>query len=154
MAASAQPAHSPVQHFITRWSNATPSERANSQLFLAELCDLLNVSRPDPKHDSGYSFEHVVTEQHVDGTTSSGRIDLYKRACFVLESKQFQEAKAEQTQLELAAQQAGVIKKKKSSQPVRGTGAWDDAMTGRKLSCLHPKSKALNSFASAMTPYS
>ena len=28
----------------------------------------------------------------------------------------------------MAAQEAGVIEKKKSSQPVRGTGAWDDAM--------------------------
>lgn len=120
---------SDVSAFIARWSNATPSERANSQLFLAELCDVLGVDRPDPKHDSGYCFEHVVTEQHVDGSTSQGRIDLYKRACFVLESKQFQEAKAEQSDLELTAQQAGVIEKKKSSQPVRGTGAWDDAMT-------------------------
>src|SRR3954463_1807348 len=66
-----------VQSFITRWSNATPSERANSQLFLAELCDLLGVDRPDPTHNSGYSFEQVITEHHVDGTTSSGRIDLY-----------------------------------------------------------------------------
>jgi hypothetical protein len=46
----------------------------------------------------------------------------------VLESKQFQAAKAAASQLELAAQKAGVIEKKKSSQPVRGTGAWDDAM--------------------------
>ena len=37
-------------------------------------------------------------------------------------------AKAAASQLELAAQEAGVIAKKKSSQPVRGTGAWDDAM--------------------------
>jgi hypothetical protein len=126
MAVSDQP---DVPSFIARWSNATPSERANSQLFLTELCDLLAVERPDPKPDSGYSFEHVITEQHVDGSTSSGRIDLYKRGCFVLESKQFQEAQAKQTELELVAQQAGVVEKKKSSQPVRGTGAWDDAMT-------------------------
>ena len=46
----------------------------------------------------------------------------------MLESKQFQAAKAAASQLELAAQEAGVIAKKKSSQPVRGTGAWDDAM--------------------------
>ena len=46
----------------------------------------------------------------------------------MLESKQFQAAKAAASQLELAAQEAGVIEKKKSSQPVRGTGAWDDAM--------------------------
>ncbi len=45
-----------------------------------------------------------------------------------MESKQFQAAKAAASQLELAAQEAGVIEKKKSSQPVRGTEAWDDAM--------------------------
>lgn len=79
-----------VNSFIARWANASASERANSQLFLAELCDVLGVERPDPRLDSGYSFEHVVVERHVDGTTSQGRIDLYKRGCFVLESKQFQ----------------------------------------------------------------
>jgi hypothetical protein len=40
----------------------------------------------------------------------------------------FQAAKAATSQLELAAQEAGIIEKKKSSQPVRGTGAWDDAI--------------------------
>ena len=117
-----------VNAFITRWSAATASERANSQLFLAELCDILAVPRPDPQHASGYAYEHAVTEHHADGTTSQGRIDLYKRACFVLESKQFQEARAATSQLQLAAEEAGVVAKKKSSQPVRGTGAWDDAM--------------------------
>jgi hypothetical protein len=53
---------------------------------------------------------------------------MYKRQCFVLESKQFQAAKAAASQLELAAQEAGVIEKKKSSQPVRDTETWDDAM--------------------------
>jgi hypothetical protein len=117
-----------TEAFISRWSAASPSERANSQLFLAELCDALEIPRPDPKQHSGYAFEHPVTEHHLDGTTSQGRIALYKRACFVLESKQFQEAKAEASQLQLAAEEAGVVAKKKSSQPVRGTGAWDDAM--------------------------
>ncbi len=78
--------------------------------------------------EKGYAFEYEVTEHHPDGSTTKGRIDLYKRGCFVLESKQFQAAKAAGTQLELAAQEARVIEKKKSSQPVRGTGAWDDAM--------------------------
>jgi hypothetical protein len=117
-----------VQKFISHWSAASPSERANSQPFLIELCDLLDVPRPDPQPDKGYFFEFPVVEQHPDGTTSNGRIDLYRRARFVLESKQFQEAKAKASQLELAAAEAGVVSLKKSSQPVRGTGAWDDAM--------------------------
>ena len=117
-----------VGEFIAHWSAASPSERANSQAFLLDLCDLLEVPRPDNQPLAGYFFEYPVTEPHADGTTSAGRIDLYKRACFVLESKQFQEARAEASQLELAAREAGVIEKKKSSQPVRGSNAWDDAM--------------------------
>lgn len=117
-----------ISGFIAHWSAATPSERANSQAFLLELCDLLEVPPPDNHPNAGYFFEYPVTEHHPDGSKTNGRIDLYKRACFVLESKQFQEARAEATQLELAAEQAGVHTRKKSSQPVRGTGAWDEAM--------------------------
>jgi hypothetical protein len=117
-----------VEDFIAHWSAASPSERANSQPFLLDLCEVLEVARPDNHPANGYFFEFLVVEQHPDGTTSTGRIDLYKRACFVLESKQFQEAKAEASQLELAAEEAGILAKKKSSQPVRGTGAWDEAM--------------------------
>jgi len=114
--------------FISRWSKASPSERANSQLFLSELCDLLCLPHPDATRDHGYAFEFPVTQHHPDGSTTPGRIDLYKRGCFVLESKQFQAAQAAASQLELVAQEAGLADKKKSGQPVRGTGAWDDAM--------------------------
>jgi len=117
-----------VQDFISYWSAASASERANSQPFLLDLCDLLGVPRPDPHPANGYFFEFPIVEHNPDGTTSNGRIDLYRRAHFVLESKQFQEAKAKASQLELAAEEAGVVSRKKSSQPVRGTGAWDDAM--------------------------
>ena len=117
-----------IEDFIAHWSAASASERSNSQPFLLELCDLLDVPRPDNTFAHGYAFEFVVTHQHADGSTSPGRADLYKRTCFVLESKQFQEAQAKATELELAAEEAGVIARKKSSQPVRGTGAWDDAM--------------------------
>ena len=117
-----------VEDFIAHWSAASPSERANSQPFLLELCDLLAVPRPDPHPANGYFFEFPVVEQHPDGTTSTGRVDLYRRTCFVLESKQFQEARAKASQLELAAEEAGLFSRSKSSQPVRGTGAWDEAM--------------------------
>ena len=117
-----------VQDFIAHWSAASPSERANSQPFLLELCDLLDAPRPDAHPGNGYFFEFPVVEHHPDGTTSNGRVDLYRRTCFVLESKQFQEAKARATQLELAAAEAGLFSRKKSSQPVRGTEAWDEAM--------------------------
>ena len=114
--------------FISRWSKASPSERANSQLFLSELCDLLGVPHPDAMPDHGYCFEFEVIQHHPDGSSTPGRIGLYKRGCFVLESKQFRGAEPVPSQLELTAQQAGVADKKKSGKPVRGTGAWDDAM--------------------------
>jgi hypothetical protein len=78
--------------FISRWQSSAAAERANYQLFLSELADFLEVPRPDPttgdlRHDA-YVFERPVTFHHPNGTTSTGRIDLYKRGCFVLEAKQ------------------------------------------------------------------
>ena len=64
----------------------------NYQLFLTELCDLLEVPRPDPTvpddDDNAYVFERSVVFVNPDGTAIHGRIDLYKRGCFVLETKQ------------------------------------------------------------------
>jgi len=79
--------------FIARWAAASASERADRQPFLCELCDMLGVARPEPTGETGYAFEYDVTEHHPGGSTTKGRIDLYKRGCFVLESKQFQSAK-------------------------------------------------------------
>ncbi|MCX6893568.1 MAG: hypothetical protein NTX51_18920 [Verrucomicrobia bacterium] len=117
-----------IEDFIARWAAASPSERANAQLFLVELCDLIEVPRPDPKPGSGYAFEFPVVEHHPDGSTSDGRIDLYKRGAFLLEAKQFQDQPPEPTDLQLALESAGAVARKRKSSPVRGTGAWDDAM--------------------------
>ncbi len=74
--------------FITRWAASSAHERANYALFLSELCDLLEVLRPQPAvaddRDNAFVFERAVT--FTEGR--SGRIDLYKRGCFVLEAKQ------------------------------------------------------------------
>ena len=51
--------------FIARWAAATASERANSQPFLCELCDVLGVARPEPTREGGYAFEFEVTEHHA-----------------------------------------------------------------------------------------
>ena len=81
-----------IQAFITRWAKSGGAERANYQLFLSELCDVLEVPRPNPtvEDDSqnAYVFERNVRFDNLDGTHSTKRIDLYKRGCFVLESKQ------------------------------------------------------------------
>jgi len=77
-----------IQVFIERWQASGAAERANYQLFLTELCRVLDVEQPHPstpdEAQNAYVFERSAPLPH--GTT--GRIDLYKRGCFVLEAKQ------------------------------------------------------------------
>lgn len=80
-----------LEDFIEKWSQSSGAERANFQSFANELCDLLNVSRPDAaKRDANdsYVFEYGVKFKSADGAESPGWVDLYKRGCFVLEAKQ------------------------------------------------------------------
>jgi hypothetical protein len=57
---------------------------------------VLGARRPAPAatatatatEENDYVFERVVKRPSDDGTHGSGRIDLYKRGCFVLEAKQ------------------------------------------------------------------
>jgi len=120
-------ADSPIttEAFIDHWSKAEANERATSQHFLLELTHLLGVPQPSHSHHDGYTFEFPVK---VPGSTVTNFIDLYCRGHFVLESKKFTAQKEEQTDLQLAAVQSGAVGEKKKSGPVRGTGAWDDAM--------------------------
>ena len=119
-----------AQNFIARWSSSGAAERANYQLFLSELCELLGVARPDPTKpddaDNAYVFERSVTFHHPDGSTSTGRIDLYKRACYVLEAKQG----VEKREQEVALSEPGKAKAKsaKRGTAMRGSAAWDEAM--------------------------
>jgi hypothetical protein len=79
-----------VAAFITRWQGVqltTASELSTSQTFILDLCALLGVPTPLPSLEQDYLFERPVTFQHGDGSTSSGRIDCYKRSAFVWESK-------------------------------------------------------------------
>lgn len=81
-----------IEAFIHRWSKAGGSERANYQLFLTELCALLELPMPEPAgddtRDNAYVFERRVVMPQPDGTSNNGFIDLYRRGCFVLEAKQ------------------------------------------------------------------
>lgn len=118
-----------VAKYITRWSAAQAAERANYQLFLSELCDVLGVPRPDPATDdtahNAYVFERAVSFHHRGTTkTTVGRIDLYKRGSFVLEAKQYAAAKNESPELSLDFPEGA----RKSAKIARGTAAWDDAM--------------------------
>lgn len=73
--------------FIARWKGVQASELSTSQSFLIELCELLGVDKPHPTPEQDYMFERPITFSHGDGSTSAGRIDLYRRGHFVLESK-------------------------------------------------------------------
>ena len=81
-----------VNAFISRWRDSGGTERANYQLFLTELCALLDLPQPDPASndtaDNAYVFERRVTIRKPDGSENRGYIDLYRRGCFVLEAKQ------------------------------------------------------------------
>ncbi len=81
-----------IDAFISRWQHATGTERANYQLFLTELCTLLDLPRPEPARedhqDNAYCFKRRVIFEHGDGSQSQGFIDLYRRTCYVLECKQ------------------------------------------------------------------
>lgn len=73
--------------FIRKWQGVAASELSTSQSFLLDLCQLLDVPTPHATEEQEYMFERPVTFKHGDGSTSAGRIDLYRRSAFVLESK-------------------------------------------------------------------
>ncbi|MCB1736408.1 MAG: class I SAM-dependent DNA methyltransferase, partial [Gammaproteobacteria bacterium] len=82
--------------FIAKWTAADGSERANAQLFVGDLCELLDLPRPDPAKEetahNAYVFERRVDRHHRDGSVTPGFIDLYRRDAFVLEAKSISDA--------------------------------------------------------------
>jgi len=80
----------PIGTFITRWDDTEQAERANYARFLNELCDVLAVPRPDPAAGplGDYRYERGVNHSEANGASTTRRIDLYERGCFVLEAKQ------------------------------------------------------------------
>ncbi|MBS0581967.1 MAG: hypothetical protein JSS42_02580, partial [Proteobacteria bacterium] len=78
--------------FIAKWKGSTASELSTAQSFALDLCRLLGVEAPHADAEQRYMFERPVTFRHGDGSESAGRIDLYKRGCFVLEAKKLKAA--------------------------------------------------------------
>jgi hypothetical protein len=111
--------------FVARWAASAAAERANYQLFLSELCDFLDLPRPNPTipddDQNTYVFERPIHFKNVDGSTSIGFIDLYRRGCFVLEAKQ---GSNQGTQLDQPIRSPRV----RRGTAVRGTHGWDEAM--------------------------
>ena len=68
------------------------SELANYQLFVIGLCEALGLDRPNMAQEQNelndYVFERRVDFKHPDGSRTAGRIDCYRRGCFILEAKQ------------------------------------------------------------------
>lgn len=115
-----------ITDFISRWKASGGSEQANSQLFLAELCNALDLPRPDPakpvNEENTYSFERKVYIPSGDGPDKLQRLDLYRKDCFVLESKQGQDKVVPPVLQGLTT----------SSAVKRGTRQWEDAMQRAK----------------------
>lgn len=104
-----------VSNFIEKWSASGGAERANKDGFLAELCDVLGVPRPDPvtgdPEKDLYVFEADAVLLHEGDSHTVGKMDLYKHGCFLLEAKQGSDE---------GAKKLGTAK--------RGTPAWNIAM--------------------------
>ena len=117
-----------IERFIQRWQQSGAAERANYAPFLSELCDILDLPRPDPKQPdedkNTYVFEKPVTFHHPGSTRTRGRIDLYRLGCFVLEAKQGSSPVQLEAEVLTLTSEPG----RRSSQPVRGTRRWDEAM--------------------------
>ncbi len=126
-----------IDAFIGRWHRSGGAESANFQTFANELCDLLSVPRPDPAQEqverNDYVFERRVGFKHEDGSTTPGRVDLYKRDCFVMEAKQsakrLKAKKIDPERPELIPEDATQIS---AGTATRGTRRWDKVMRAAK----------------------
>ncbi len=122
----------------SRWKPAGGAERANYGLFLQDLCDLIYVSRPDPTTDNpaqdAYVLERAVTFSE-GAKASTGRIDLYKRGCFVLEAKQGTESPDQQQKVDRA--ELGLSpEKRRKGHALRGTPKWEQMMQATRQQAL------------------
>lgn len=121
--------------FIEKAKASGGAEMANCQPFIERLCRFLSLPEPDlateHNHRNDYVYERRIEFKHPDGTTSPGRIDLYKRGHFILEAKQ--SAKRAKP---AAAHQPGLFPEDmiqtKAGQARRGTRTWDKVMIAAK----------------------
>ena len=92
MSPASPPSTPSLETFIAEAKASGGSELANYQLFVIGLCNALGLKPPDMAKDdtaqNDYVFERRITFKHADGSATAGRIDCYKRNCFVLEAKQ------------------------------------------------------------------
>lgn len=114
-----------IQAFIGKWQNSGAAERANAQSFLTELCGILDVPHPDPKGAIESANAYVFEKTIPSATDTTNFIDLYKRGCFVLETKQgVDKDHSAPLSTKGRQEQQGA----KTGHGIRGTKGWDMAM--------------------------
>ena len=128
-----------IEAFIAGWRTTGGDELANSQSFINGLCKIIGVEGPRGSQSNialnDYVFERRVFQDNGDGTTSFGRIDVYKRGHLILEAKQGSEAdrvaadKGE-ADFDLFGQTAAARVKRGTAR--RGTPGWAKAMVQAK----------------------
>ncbi len=122
-----------LDEFVARWQASGGNEMANFQSFASELVQLLGVDPVKVADAEGqnndYRFERPVTFTHT-GRERRGRIDLYRRGCFVLEAKQgsHKPGREDRDQLSLLADDQAP---KQQGHGRRGTRGFDDTMLKR-----------------------
>lgn len=119
-----------IDDFIDRWKASGGNEMANFQSFAGELVNLLGldpikVADADGQNND-YRFERPVTFTHT-GRERRGRIDLYRRGCFILEAKQGSQKPGRENadQLSLLSEDAAP---KQAGHGKRGSKGFDDTM--------------------------
>ena len=115
--------------FIDKWVASDGGERSNYQLFLTELCELIEAPKPEAaiadESRNAYIFERAVPNRRREGPDSRNFIDLYKRGCFVLEAKQsakrvHQLREVRRLEMDMPTQRTGSGR--------RGGAGWDEMM--------------------------
>ena len=121
-----------LDRLIEDVSRSGGAEMANAQLFVSRLTNALGLPPPDFASEENarndYVFERRVDFKHPDGSTSPGRIDCYKRGCFILEAKQSANRQSRRASAEhrvLLGEDAGQTK---SGHAKRGSKRWDEVM--------------------------
>jgi len=110
-----------IDSFIYKWEQSGGSELGSSQSFITDLCNLIGVTAPNPPMaeliDNTYVFEKPVKRISKSGRKSTARVDLYKRGCFIWESKQGSDKAVEESK---GGRRRGTA--------IRETRSWDKAM--------------------------
>ncbi|MGJ8605930.1 MAG: class I SAM-dependent DNA methyltransferase [Marivita sp.] len=120
-----------LDDFITRWKVSGGNEMANFQSFANDLVHILDVEPVKVADAEGqnndYRFERPVTSTHT-GRERRGRIDLYRRGCFVLEAKQGSHTPDREDRDQLSLLTDDPTRKPQQGHGRRGTRGFDDTM--------------------------